>query len=95
MEITGTIKGISYQTLLQNNLTKIPFEKFDINNCPSSCNVEFDNNIISLSWYHLKEQDHILMKEFIIHYGVKNNCHSIVDEGQNGDRILFNGIQYR
>jgi len=90
MEITGTIKGISYQTLLQNNLTKIPFEKFDINNCPSSCNVEFDNNIISLSKWVSPKRTRSYPYERVYNTLVGTKKITVIpivkDEGQNGDR---------
>ncbi len=44
MQINAVITGIEYKPLLTNELEKIAFQDFNINECPSSC-VVFDKNI--------------------------------------------------
>jgi hypothetical protein len=90
MEILANIKDIKYKSYFSEDLKSIDIRKFNINNCPSSCNIIHRNNCYAISKWVSPKRTRSYPFERV--YNTLNVSKKITvipivkDEGIDGDR---------
>lgn len=102
LNCTGFIKGVTYQTFLNENLRETDFNRFDINQAKAFGLIKFESPKTEIAYSKWVTPKRTRSYPFARIYNTYNSCKAVTvipvlkDEGKNGerDRIQFNTISW-